>query len=203
MISFKVYFENRYILVSPEPDRIQKYTLFHRFHNRKDLYDAISTFEAGNQMSLNIYGSDIDHLWGEFREYFTYAEAAGGLVLHPTGRYLFIIRNGRWDLPKGHIEEGELPEECAIREVKEECGISGHTITKKLLSSYHTWQYEGISYLKRTYWFHMSYNGEMIENPQAEEGITEARWLKPEKICIIRQSAWHSLTDLINTVLKI
>jgi predicted NUDIX family NTP pyrophosphohydrolase len=32
------------------------------------------------------------------------------LVLHPSGHYLFIIRNGRWDLPKGHMEEGELPE---------------------------------------------------------------------------------------------
>ena len=28
-----------------------------------------------------------------------------------------------WSLPKGHIEEGETPEEAAIREVAEETGI--------------------------------------------------------------------------------
>src|SRR5436309_2363157 len=30
---------------------------------------------------------------------------------------------GRWQLPKGIIDEGELPEEAAIREVREEAGI--------------------------------------------------------------------------------
>lgn len=30
---------------------------------------------------------------------------------------------GHWDLPKGHIEKGETPEEAAIREIFEETGI--------------------------------------------------------------------------------
>lgn len=31
--------------------------------------------------------------------------------------------NDRWDIPKGHVEEGESPAEAAIREAKEEAGI--------------------------------------------------------------------------------
>ncbi|MDX9929759.1 MAG: NUDIX domain-containing protein [Bacteroidales bacterium] len=199
MDSYKVYFENRYITISPEPDRMQKYTLFHRYHNAVELYRAISSFKAGSDFTMNIYGYDINHLWEEFRGYFTFVEAAGGLVRHPSGNYLFIVRNGRWDLPKGHMEEGEEPEACAIREVMEECGLTGHRIIRALHPSFHTWEYEGVSYLKQTHWFLMRYDGEMVGHPQEEEGITEVRWMKPDKICIIRESAWHSLTELINS----
>jgi 8-oxo-dGTP pyrophosphatase MutT (NUDIX family) len=198
MKSFKVYFENRFITVSPEPDRMQNYTLFYRFHNTAELYQTISSFQSGDQPSINIFGSDIEYIWKEFRNYFNCVEAAGGLVLHATGHYLFIVRHGRWDLPKGHMEVDETPEACALREVEEECGITGHTIRKELTPSYHTWVYEGVSYLKRTNWFLMDYDGEMIEAPQQEEGITEAHWLTPERVCIIRRNAWDSLTDLIN-----
>jgi 8-oxo-dGTP pyrophosphatase MutT (NUDIX family) len=198
MKSYKVYFENRFITVSTEPDRMQKYALFHRFHSTKELYQTISLFQTGDDQALNIYGVDIEHIWNNFQGYFKFVEAAGGLVRHTSGRYLFIVRNGRWDLPKGHMEEGESSEFCALREVEEECGISGHSIVKGLNPSYHTWVYEGVSYLKRTSWFLMEYSGEMIEAPQAEEGITEAHWLLPERVCIIRQSAWDSLTDIIN-----
>ncbi|MFO7575842.1 MAG: NUDIX domain-containing protein [Bacteroidales bacterium] len=198
---YKVYFENRYITVSPEPDRLQKYTLFHRYHNAKELYGAISSFQGGNEFSMNIYGYDIEHLWSELKGYFTFAEAAGGLVKHSSGNYLFIVRDGRWDLPKGHMEENEAPENCAIREVNEECGIWGHRIVGSLIPTYHTWVYEGVSYLKQTHWFSMHYEGEMIGSPQTEEGITEVRWMKPDSICIIRESAWHSLTELINSAI--
>ena len=36
-----------------------------------------------------------------------------------------------WSLPKGHIEEGETPEQAAIREVSEETGITS-AITRSL-----------------------------------------------------------------------
>ena len=103
--------------------------------------------------------------------------AAGGLVRHTSGKYLFIEKKGKLDLPKGHIEPGEEPEACALREVKEECGITGHSIVKSLQPSYHTYTWEGISYLKKTSWFLMEYDGTMITEPQIEEGITKVEWL--------------------------
>jgi mutator protein MutT len=59
--------------------------------------------------------------------------SAGGLVIDSTGTKGLLI--GRrdlkdqsrerllWSLPKGHIEEGETPEQAAVREVQEETGI--------------------------------------------------------------------------------
>ena len=59
--------------------------------------------------------------------------SAGGLVIDTTGKLGLLIgrrdqkdSSGQkilWSLPKGHIEEGETPEQAALREVAEETGI--------------------------------------------------------------------------------
>ena len=59
--------------------------------------------------------------------------SAGGLVVDTTGKLGLLIgrrdikdASGKrilWSLPKGHIEEGETPEQAALREVAEETGI--------------------------------------------------------------------------------
>lgn len=199
---YKVHFENRFILISPEPDRIQKYALFHKFYDTQELYRLITDFQEDKSiLSFNVYGPDIKHIWRIFRIYFTEVEAAGGLVEHTSGKYLFIEKKGKWDLPKGHMEKGEAPEECALREVNEECGITGHSIVKTLYPSYHTYAWEGISYLKKTNWFLMRYNGPMVSIPQTNEGITKVEWLPPEEISKIKSGAWLSITDMINSSL--
>lgn len=197
---YKVHFENRFVLISSEPDRLQKYGLFHKFYDTRELYKIIAEFQSNPQFqAINIYGPDIKHIWKIFRIYFTEVHAAGGLVKHSSGRYLFIEKKGKLDLPKGHIEEGEEPEDCALREVSEECGIKGHKIVKELQPSYHTYSWEGISYLKKTSWFLMNYDGEMIIKPQEKEGITSVEWLLPDDLSKLKSSAWLSLMDLINS----
>jgi 8-oxo-dGTP pyrophosphatase MutT (NUDIX family) len=199
---YKVHFENRFITISPEPDRLQKYGLFHKFYDTNELYKIIADFQSDPKVhSINIYGPDIKHIWKIFRIYFTEVRAAGGLVRHTSGRYLFIEKKGKLDLPKGHIEEGEEPEACAMREVNEECGIKGHKIILMLQPSFHTYTWEGISYLKKTSWFLMSYDGEMVTEPQVKEGITKVEWLLPDEISKIKSTAWLSLMDLINTAI--
>ncbi len=199
MNMYKVHFENRFIAISPEPDRLQKYGLFHKFNDTSELYKLISDFQSDKSIhAINIYGPDIKFIWKLFRIYFTEVGAAGGLVRHTSGRYLFIEKKGRLDLPKGHIEAGEEPDVCAIREVSEECGITGHKIIKPITPSYHTYSWEGISYLKKTSWFLMQYDGEMITKPQIEEGITRVEWLLPDELNSLKTTAWLSLMDLIN-----
>ena len=53
--------------------------------------------------------------FGAFAAEFALIEAAGGVVVNDCGQWLMIRRNGRWDLPKGHLECGERIEECAAR----------------------------------------------------------------------------------------
>jgi 8-oxo-dGTP pyrophosphatase MutT (NUDIX family) len=197
---YKVHFENRFIMISPEPDRLQKYGLFHKFYDTKELYTIIADFQSDKSIpAINVYGIDIKHIWKMFRIYFTEVGAAGGLVKHTSGRYLFIEKKGKLDLPKGHIEPGEEPEVCALREVSEECGIVGHVIIKPICPSYHTYSWEGISYLKKTNWFLMQYDGKMITEPQIEEGITKVEWLFPDELNKIKCNAWLSLMELINS----
>ena len=195
---YKVHFENRFIMISAEPDRLQKYGIFHKFYATDELYKLISEFQADRSIqAINIYGTNIRHIWKIFRIYFTEVGAAGGLVRHTSGKYLFIEKKGKLDLPKGHVEPGEEPEACALREVSEECGISGHSIVKQLAPSYHTYNWEGISYLKKTSWFLMEYNGNMLTKPQSSEGITKVEWLLADEISKIKSSTWLSLMDVI------
>jgi hypothetical protein len=69
---------------------------------------------------------------------------------------------------------------------------------KSLEPSYHTYNWEGISYLKRTCWFLMEYDGVMVTEPQIKEGITKVEWLRPKEISKIKSKAWLSLMDMIN-----
>ena len=55
--------------------------------------------------------------------------SAGGLVVRGAQMLLISTQNGRrWQLPKGHIEAGETPEQAAVREVREETGVTGRVV---------------------------------------------------------------------------
>ncbi len=42
------------------------------------------------------------------------------LVKEASGRY-----SGHWGLPKGYVDDGELPRDAALRELREECAVEG------------------------------------------------------------------------------
>jgi 8-oxo-dGTP pyrophosphatase MutT (NUDIX family) len=59
--------------------------------------------------------------------------SAGGVVFRerPDGGadvVLILTHEGRWQLPKGWIEDGETAEATAVREVREEAGIDADVI---------------------------------------------------------------------------
>ena len=46
----------------------------------------------------------------------------------PNRSFLLMEHKTRWDLPKGHVDEGESDIECALRELEEETGIQSDQI---------------------------------------------------------------------------
>lgn len=55
----------------------------------------------------------------------TYFHQSAGAVVMILGRCLALRRADRdeWVFPKGHLEQGERPEDAALREVREETGL--------------------------------------------------------------------------------
>lgn len=121
--------------------------------------------------------------------------AAGGWVYNDKSKLLMIKRLGVWDIPKGHLEEGESIEECAIREVEEETGVENLRINNKIGITRHIFDRDGKDGLKVTHWYkmHTNYNQQLI--PQEEEGIEDVCWVESNQIDEYLEKAWKSLKD--------
>ncbi len=125
-------------------------------------------------------------------------EAAGGMVLNTQGEILMIYRRGFWDLPKGKIESGETTEICAIREVQEETGIKSLEIIEKLQVTYHTYTLGNKTILKPSHWFKMIHTDNEKTIPQAEEDITEIRWMNQKEVTTILNKSYESIRELLS-----
>lgn len=125
-------------------------------------------------------------------------EAAGGLVKNEQKKYLFIKRNGKWDLPKGKLEENEKKKDAAVREVEEECGIKIKKLGKKLLKTYHVYEIKGKVVLKVSHWYAMEAKSNQKLIPQTEEGITEVKWFGKKDWNIIRSNTYANILDVLN-----
>ena len=129
-----------------------------------------------------LYYPDEKEILKKLKEQIPVRKAGGGLVYNKNGEILFILRNGKWDLPKGGIEKEEEIEHTALREVEEETGVDKLQITKKLQKTYHIFKRNGKYRLKITHWYEMTTTFEGIPVPQENEGIEKVAWLNPNQI---------------------
>jgi 8-oxo-dGTP pyrophosphatase MutT (NUDIX family) len=171
------------------------------FKSAEELHREYKQFSRSRVLKTLIIVGDEDRVWKVFRSLFSYIKAAGGLVRNDKDELLMIYRNKHWDLPKGKMEKGETPDETAIREVEEECGIKKLKIKKQLDSSYHIFFKDNKECMKRSYWFDMTCNDSSIPVPQAEEGIKEAKWMSREDVEIIANKVYPSLQEILKTYL--
>jgi 8-oxo-dGTP pyrophosphatase MutT (NUDIX family) len=141
--------------------------------------------------------ADLNQLKDYFFSMFKLIEAAGGLVKNNKEEWLFIFRNGKWDLPKGKVEKKEALKDAAIREVEEECGIGKLKIIKELPSTYHTYFMEEKPVLKCTYWYLMTSDDSTALVPQIEEGITDVKWLSMNDIKQVLRNTYESIKDVL------
>ena len=109
--------------------------------------------------------------------------SAGGLVIDTTGKLGLLIgrrdqkdASGKrilWSLPKGHIEEGESPEQAALREVQEETGIE--SIIEKSLGVIDFWFMAGGKRIHKTVHHYLFRESGGLLAPQETE-VDEVAW---------------------------
>jgi len=164
-------------------------------HKCNDRTDTIlnTFFEKEAIKEISFEHPDLNKLFNDIKSYFNYIEAAGGLVKNKNNELLVIHRFDIPDLPKGKIEKNEKPEDTAIREVEEECGITGLKITGKAEPSYHIYTIKNKKVLKKTHWFYMNYAGDETLKPQTEEDITKVEWCDVQKLTEFQKQTYKSL----------
>jgi 8-oxo-dGTP pyrophosphatase MutT (NUDIX family) len=197
---YKVFFNDRVVLLTDDFIRNfqVKYGLFYKYRNTEDLRELIEFYRNLKRIdTLFIFHNDLDELQERFKSCFYVVEAAGGLVCNEDGRYLFMKRRDKWDLPKGKVDFGESIPQAAIREVTEECGLRNLEIVGPLMSTYHCYWLDDQSILKRTSWFEMKSTGNEPLVPQSEEDITEVKWVKKEDLREITRDTYMGILDIL------
>ena len=207
MKSITVYFNNRKIILWEKTEELElkvyNLEIDEPFTNKCN--DRMSTilntfFEDERIKEISFKHENLEKLFKDFKSHFKYIEAAGGLVKNSKNELLIIHRLGVPDLPKGKIDAGESPEEAAIREVTEECGINNLEIISEAEPSYHIYFLDDKKILKKTFWFHMKYPGNEKPVPQKEEAITDVEWCNDKDLLKYKNKTYDSLGRYFNRV---
>lgn len=208
---YKVFFNDSTIQFEPEYKRSSKNNITQNavLEDHELIKELISTIHSGGLIKDFVILHDDPHaLWHAFKNQLVEIPAAGGLVMNSDQSLLFIKRLGVWDLPKGKIEKKETPEKAAIREVEEECGVSGLKIIRPLESTFHIYRSpyhkspENLV-LKETKWFLMSCDDEQTLVPQADENIEEARWFALDELQEVRANTYSSIRDFLDKTIPL
>ena len=101
--------------------------------------------------------------------------SCGGVVIY-KGKVLLLYKNQNgkymgWVMPKGAIETGESYKQAALREVKEETGVSGHIIQYLGKTEYNFLGNDDVVN-KTVHWYLMETNSFYCK-PQAEEYFSD------------------------------
>ena len=108
------------------------------------------------------------------------ATSCGGVVIF-RGKILVLYKNYKnkyegWVLPKGTVEAGEAFNETAIREVREETGVSA-SIIKYVGKSQYTFNTSSDTIVKDVHWYLMM-SDSYSSKPQREEFFVESGYYK-------------------------
>jgi 8-oxo-dGTP pyrophosphatase MutT (NUDIX family) len=171
------------------------------FSNETDpdaLREVINSLRYQDLLTGILQHDNEEELLSLVKQQFNVVQAAGGLVYNAAAGFLFIYRRGKWDLPKGKLDEGENLEECALREVQEETGAKGLTSKGTLLRTYHNYTENETDILKETHWFLMEAEAATDLVPQTNEDIEECVWVHPDNMNQYVKNTHPSVLDVLD-----
>jgi 8-oxo-dGTP pyrophosphatase MutT (NUDIX family) len=145
----------------------------------------------------------IEELLNAFKSQLVLVQAAGGLVHTKAKELLLIFRKGKWDLPKGKLDEGEDLMACALREITEETGAHSLSIEKPLQLTYHTYYEKEKHILKESHWYLVKTTARSVLKPQMEEDIEKCEWVPINYLEAYTSNMHASIIDVINNSVKI
>ncbi|HZH63925.1 MAG TPA: NUDIX domain-containing protein [Flavisolibacter sp.] len=146
---------------------------------------------------------DLPELLALFESQLTVIIAAGGLVYTQAHEILLIFRKGKWDLPKGKVDQGEGLEACALREIEEETGAIHLQIGRPLQVTYHTYREKDLHILKESHWFLIEANEKSPLQPQIQEDISACEWVSIERLAGYMGNMHASVVDVMEAGTKI
>lgn len=105
--------------------------------------------------------------------------SAGGVLFRRVepGYHVLLIRDSyrNWGFPKGHIEPGEDAAAAAIREVREETGLTDLILHGPIQDIDWFFRFRG-RLIHKTCHFFLFESPAGTATPQRDEGISEVRW---------------------------
>jgi bis(5'-nucleosidyl)-tetraphosphatase len=110
--------------------------------------------------------------------------SAGGVVFYDSGGngpvfLLMVNRKGYWEFPKGHVKPGETDEEAAVREVREETGLTSLEIVRGFkVGIKYNYSKKGRRFPKEVLFFLMKTNPSQVEVSEEHLGYV---WLPFEE----------------------
>ncbi len=204
MQRYKIYINESPLILTQTSDLADENaferSLIHAIYRGKPkmLFNYIELLEKNKHHDgIIIQADDVDQLWKDFKSLYFYIKAGGGLVLNPVGKILLIYRRNVWDLPKGKQDPGETLAQTALREVREETGLSDLKLVEKLANGYHCYMMSKQRTLKRTRWYLMNTTTPTQLILQKEEGIQDAAWFDPKEIPKLNMPMYNNIRDVI------
>ena len=195
----KIFLEKRCIVICPpdEPALSDPNSIEFHIGDEKDVPTLVDRFETSGALSrIYIPTSDVESTYRAFLSCFKEVNAAGGVVSNRRGDVLLIRRNGLWDLPKGHQEEGEDIRVTALREVEEETGINNLELRDLICVTDHCYRRNEVWHLKHTWWYDMLFTDPLDLTPQREEDITKAAWVARSGLSPYLKDTYPSIMEV-------
>lgn len=104
-------------------------------------------------------------------------ESAGVIPVHKESGDILLVHHlaGHWGFPKGHLEKGETVKQAALRELKEETGLTEVTLRSEPVIKKYSFDKDGVQIEKTVTYFIGTVDSKEVTIEQDE--IQDFTWL--------------------------